>query len=137
MNIIVVVDNNNGMLFNNRRLSRDRVLAAKILDISQYTTLRISPFSEELFESLPDNVEVSDSFLDDAVAGDICFDENELLMHYAKKIDTFYLFKWNRNYPSDLKLDFIPSEQGMSLRKTEHFEGSSHDDITLEIWQRG
>lgn len=136
MNIICIIDNHNGMLFNHRRLSQDHVLNQKILEISQYTTLRMSAYSEELFEPLSDNVIVSDDFLEDAEPGDICFVEDRSLKPYGNRIDTFYLFHWNRSYPSDLKLDFLPSENHFSLRKTEDFAGSSHDDITLEIWQK-
>ena len=136
MNIICIVDNHNGLMFNHRRLSRDRKVSEKILEISQYTLLRMSPYSEELFDPLPDHVLVSDTFLNEAQPGDICFVEDRPLLPYESQIDTFYLFHWNRLYPSDQKLDFIPSEHHFSLRKTEDFTGSSHDDITLEIWQR-
>lgn len=137
MNIIAIVDDNYGMMFNHRRQSRDHLLSSKILEISQYTCLRMAPYSKDLFYTLPDNVIVSENFLNEAIPGDICFVEDRALLPYAKKIDTIYLFHWNRSYPYDFRLDFIPSEQRMFLRKSMDFEGSSHNKITLEIWQRG
>lgn len=135
MNIICIVDDHNGMMFNHRRLSRDHILNEKILDISSHTTLRAAPYSEDLFDSSSDII-FSEDFLDEAQPGDICFVEDRMLQPYSHQIDTFYLFHWNRSYPSDLKLDFLPSENSFSLRKSEDFPGSSHDRITLEIWQR-
>lgn len=136
MNIVCIVDDHNGMMFNHRRLSRDHILMEKILEISSHTTLRAAPYSKELFVSPSSDIIFSDNFLDEAEPGDICFVEDRKLQPYSHRIDTFYLFHWNRVYPSDQKLDFLPSENGFSLRKSEDFPGSSHDKITLEIWQR-
>lgn len=136
MNVIVAVDDVYGMMFHHRRLSRDRLLNQKILDISCHTTLRMSSYSASMFPDLPDNVCVSDDFLDEAETGDICFVEDRSLLPYAGKIDTMYLFFWNRHYPSDFKLDYIPAEHPMTLQHTEDFKGYSHPDIRLEIWQK-
>ncbi|MDD6258281.1 MAG: hypothetical protein PUA69_03400 [Erysipelotrichaceae bacterium] len=136
MNVIVTVDDAYGMMFHHRRLSRDRVLNQKILDICQHTILRMSSYSASLFPDLPDYVSVSDDFLEEADNGDICFVEDRALLPYADKIDTMYLFFWNRHYPSDFKLDYIPSEHSMTLQYTKDFKGHSHPDIRLEIWQK-
>lgn len=137
MNVIVTVDDAYGMMFHHRRLSQDRILNQRILNISCHTTLRMSSYSASMFSGLPDYVTVSDDFLDEAETGDICFVEDKALVPYAQEIDTMYLFFWNRHYPSDFKLDYIPSKEGMSLRYTEDFKGYSHPDIRLEIWQKG
>lgn len=92
MSIIVVVDDNYGMMFNHRRQSKDHFLSSKILEISQYTFLRMAPYSKELFDVLPDNVVVSESFLDKAAAGDICFVEDRALLPYVKKLTQFTYF---------------------------------------------
>ena len=56
MNIIVCIDDNQGMLFNKRRQSRD----VKVLeDIATLTdTLWISSFSEKLFENVSELAEL-------------------------------------------------------------------------------
>lgn len=136
MNVIVTVDDAYGMMFNHRRLSKDRIVNQKILDVSSHTVLRMSPYSADMFMNLPENVSVSEDFLDEAETGDICFVEDRALMPYEKEIDTMYLFFWNRHYPSDFALDYIPSKQNMELCHTEDFKGYSHSDIRLEIWQK-
>ena len=51
MNLIICIDTNNGMMFNNRRQSRDRVLIEHILDLIGNKKLWITNFSRELFEN--------------------------------------------------------------------------------------
>lgn len=136
MKIITVVEDSNGLMFNHRRCSQDRELRKKIEEISSGHILCMNPYSEGQFESLPANALVSEDFLDEAGEDDFCFVEDRELLHYKDRIGRFYLFHWNRAYPSDRKLDFIPSEQGMQLKYSEDFSGFSHDKITMEVWER-
>ena len=50
MKLIVCVDLNNGMLFNNRRLSRDRGLIEQIYSLVGENKLWITEFSKDLFD---------------------------------------------------------------------------------------
>lgn len=148
MIILAAVDNANGLLFNHRRVTRDRVLRRKILAITWKSVLWMDDYSAGQFQNdiqggedagesgaLPD-IRTSEHFLDEAQDGDFCFVEDRLLMPYKDKIESFYLFHWNRDYPSDFKLDFVPQEQGFHLAGTEDFPGYSHDDITMEVWEK-
>lgn len=158
MIILAVVDNAGGMLFNRRRVSMDRALRGKILELAAGAVLWMDGYSskqfrEEMSEMQQEEmsaarleadgrsgcgqkIHVSENFLDEAGDGDFCFVEDRTLMPYAEKIEKFYLFHWNRDYPSDFKLDFVPGEQGFSLADTQDFQGYSHDDITMEVWDR-
>ena len=61
--IIVCLDDNGGMLFNNRRQSRDRVVCEDVVKNLNGEKLFISPFSQILFENYKDCVSVSEDFL--------------------------------------------------------------------------
>ena len=49
MIVIVCTEDRGGMLFNNRRVSKDRTVIQKILELSEGKKLWIHPFSEKLF----------------------------------------------------------------------------------------
>ena len=52
MKIIVCLDNNNGMLFNNRRQSRDSVLIERIIHSLGEENLNIFEFSKGLLPNM-------------------------------------------------------------------------------------
>lgn len=135
MNVICFVDNRYGMRFNGRRLSRDRVLLQRVVELSQGSALWTDSFSRILFPDPPENLVVSENFLEEAPEGAFCLDEDRPLLPVAERIACLYLYCWNRDYPSDEKLDLIPEEQGMELVRTEDFPGYSHEKITLEVWK--
>ena len=47
MNVIICVDNCNGVAFNHRRQSRDKVLCQKLIE--RYKKIKVAPYSEPLF----------------------------------------------------------------------------------------
>ena len=89
------------MLFNHRRLSRDRRVCEKILDYSNEKELWMNAYSRKLFTDLTDinSIQVDEEFLDKSQS--ICFVENQDITPYLPKIDTLVLFQWNRDYPAD------------------------------------
>lgn len=131
MKLIAVIEDRNGMLFNHRRVSSDRILIDKIRKILQGHTLLIHPFSEQLF---PD-AKVDDHFLEIAGKDDFCFIEDCSAKAYEERVSDVYLFHWNRRYPADFFFDFPLNHFFMA--STEDFTGYSHEKITLEIWRRG
>ena len=130
MKIFICIDNDKGMLFNNRRQSRDSKLLEKIAEIVQNNKLWITEFSKNLFEN---DVVIDNDMLDKALEEDFCFVENLELSLYIEKITEIYLFHWNRSYPSDFKLN-LDMNTNFKLINTEDFAGSSHEKITLEVW---
>ena len=71
MIVIVCTEDRGGMLFNNRRVSKDRTVIQKILELSEGKKLWIHPFSEKLFEQEhPENCCVDENFLEKAGEGD-------------------------------------------------------------------
>ena len=64
MNVIICLDQNNGMLFNNRRQSRDRIVRKNILEYINGAKLYMDEYSFKQFsEDKADNIVVCDIFL--------------------------------------------------------------------------
>lgn len=134
MKIIVAVDEKNGMLFNKRRQSQDVKLREYILQRTKDGRLRMNAYSAKQFAAhQASHIMVDDCFLANANADDYCFVENEKVEHYNDKISTIILCKWNRDYPSDTKLD-IDVTRGWRCVAVEEIAGKSHEKITIEEW---
>ncbi len=132
MRVIVCIDDNGGMLFNNRRQSRDKAVIKKIEKITEGAFLWVNEYSQGLFQG---DVIVDDDLLVKAKEYDYCFIENIPLSEHIDSINTLYIFKWNRKYPYDFKLD-IDFERLYHIDTTEDIVGNSHERITLEKWIR-
>ena len=130
MKVIICIDDNKGMLFNKRRQSRD----VKILEdiVSLTNEVWIDSFSEKLFEGIKIKVNILDTFLEDAPKGAYCFIEDKHLKSHESNIEQLIIYKWNRSYPSDFKLDLDLKE--WKLVESLDFTGNSHDTITREIY---
>ena len=130
MKLIVVLDDNNGMMFNNRRQSRDRVLIDDIYN-SLEGKLYIDNYSAPLFKDK--EFIVATNLLDSASSNDCCFIENKSLINYTDKIDTIVIYKWNRIYPADMYFD-IKVDEKYKLSSFKEIIGYSHEKITKETW---
>ncbi len=134
MIVIACIDDNCGMMFNNRRQSRDRVIIEKIIDIAD-GQIWMNHYSYSLFEKGESHrINIDDAFLSEATEGDYCFVENCSLKQYEKYIEKIILFKWNRVYPADLHFDIDLS--GWMLSQSKEFVGNSHELITMEVYER-
>lgn len=132
MKVIICLDDNGGMLFNNRRQSRDKEVLKDIINNLKGKKLHISPFSEKLFADYSENVIVDEDFLNKASENDVCFVENKPLKDVSV-ISEITVYKWNRIYPSDLKCDIDFSLY--TLVESVDFKGFSHDKITKETYK--
>lgn len=136
MNIMIAVDDKGGMLFNSRRQSQDSVLREYILNITKNSVLWMNQYSRGQFGAVPLNVRISEDFLSKAGSGEYCFVEDKNIEEVSDKLETIILFHWNRSYPSDMKLDYDPSANGMHMKSTEDIVGQAHEKITVEVWER-
>ena len=132
MNIIFCLDDKNGICFNKRRQSRDKAVCERILEIVGSKTLRMSEESAKLFEK--SNIKAENNFLENAQKGDYCFAENGDFTKYCDKFEKAIIYRWNRTYPSDVKIntDFLKTKSRVSVTD---FEGNSHQKITEEIYE--
>lgn len=76
----------------------------------------------------------AEDFLELAKPGEYCFVENVSVKPYEEKIEKLILFRWNRKYPGDFFLDIDPSGKPWKLMQTDEFSGSSHENITMEVY---
>lgn len=136
MIVIVAVDDRQGMLFNKRRQSQDRILREKLLSMTKRKKLWMNHYSYSQFEQEGDNQIVCvDNFLDLAGEGEYCFVETELLQPYVEKVEKLILVKWNRRYPGDQFLDLELKQPEWTCVKSEEFPGSSHKKLTMEVYE--
>lgn len=136
MKVIICLDDNQGMLFNKRRQSKD---VKVIEDLATLTNkVWISPFSQKLFEGMSFEEQlqttVDEMFLCKAKVCEYCFVENENLLPHVDNIEQLVVYKWNRKYPSDFKLDL--NLQNWKLIETIDFVGNSHEKITRETYEK-
>lgn len=137
MIIIAAVDDRNGMMFNHRRQSQDKVLREKILALTAGKRLWMNHYSEKQFQGQDGlNINVDDDFLNEAAPGEYCFVEDKAVAPYEKWVEQIILFKWNRRYPGDLHFDIDVENPIWHLQRTEDFSGSSHEKITMEVYGR-
>lgn len=123
MVLIVCLDDDNGMLFNNRRQSKDALVRKRILELVGDNKIWMSEYSQMQFE------EGIDVYQNKGEA-DYVFAENpdDII---GMEFDKIIVYRWNRRYPSDKTL----SIEGKTLVSTYEFPGNSHEKITEEIYQ--
>ena len=130
MIVAACVDDGFGLRFAGRRQSRDRVLVQKLLELAQ-GRLRIAPDAMKLFAD--QCVYCGPDWLTGAGSGDWCFCEDASYMEQADAIEKIVLFQWNRSYPADTYFTF-PGQ--WACRSREDFAGSSHEKITIEVYEK-
>lgn len=134
MILIVCLDNNNAMAFNRRRQSQDRAARERILALTAGAPLWMNGYSAKLFGDVP-GIHVDEDFLDQAGPGEYAFAEFPPLSPYARKVERILAIRWNRVYPADARLDIPLKAPLWRLVKSEEFTGSSHETITLEVYE--
>lgn len=128
MTIYVCLDDRNGMLFNNRRQSRDAAVLADIRG-SLPDRLTIDPFSEKLIrEAGIPYLLAGDTLPEDAHF----FAEARAVAPLLTQGTMLVVYRWNRHYPADVRFDADLS--GFPLQSTREFPGKSHDTITKEVY---
>lgn len=132
MHIFMCLDDRNGISFNGRRLSSDRVVCQRIMGLAQ-GNLWIAPKTAKLFSEY--SVCIAADFLTRADMRDSCFVEDTEFFASMSKVTTMTIFRWNRHYPSDVKMpDSVLAE--WKLVSSIQFPGYSHDIITEERYER-
>lgn len=134
MYIIVCLDNNGGILFNNRRQSRDSAIVKDIAAMAG-DKLYMSAYSKKLFKNY-DGITVGEAFPYSEKEGDFCFAECEIPQSAADSAEGFIIYRWNKLYPQDVTFGISLPQNGFTLESSEDFKGTSHDKITKEIWKR-
>ena len=134
MILVICADAQGGLLFNNRRLSRDSALCEHLLDYCKEKPLWLNSYSASIFPCNASNIRVSEKFLEEAGVGEFCFAENADISTALKQAEEIVIYRWNRRYPSDIKL---PEKllSGRRLVSKDDFAGNSHPSITQEVYK--
>lgn len=141
MKLIVILDDNNGMMFNGRRQSQDKILKEYLLNMLGDNKLYMTEYSVKQFENsslrnfsdILSKIIVIDDFSNIA-ANDYVLVENTDITPYIDKITDIIICKWNKTYPSDTY--FTMSLDGWIKVTEEDIQGYSHEKITIEKWTR-
>ncbi len=128
MKLIVCLDDKNGMMFNKRRQSRDKILIEDVLELCKGEKLYANEYSAKLFpeksvEICENPAETNDGY---------CFAENFTVNE--EYVEEIIVYKWNRLYPADTCFNI--DLENWTLTETVDFEGSSHEKITRERYVR-
>lgn len=134
MTLVVCLDDNNGMMFNKRRQSADRMVDQAVLELSAEGKLYIDSYSAKKF---PDacllDGDHSSLFFDN----DVCFAETAYAvtasLHYADRI---IIYRWNKIYPADMYLPIDLTASAWKKLQTTELTGYSHEKITQEVYIR-
>lgn len=128
MKLIVCLDDKNGMMFNKRRQSRDRVLIENVLELSEGERIYTNEYSAKLFPEKA--IEVFENI--EEIENGYCFAENFTVDE--EYVEEIIVYKWNRLYPADTYFNI--DLENWTLTESVEFEGSSHEKITREIYRR-
>ncbi len=136
MKLVFCVDDRGGMMFNSRRVSRDKNMVSDLAEIIADSVLYIEPYSEELFAETPLNIICSSTLMASAEQGDFAFVERFDPSDFIEFADELIIYGWNRKYPSELKFDKDPEALGFALADVFDFVGNSHEKITRKRYVR-
>lgn len=134
MHIVVCLEDCNGIMFNKRRISSDKILISKIIEMTQNKNLWVSEYSKELFvdKELRNTRLMTVYDISDLVKienNDYFFIE-DILPDNLERCSELIIFHWNRRYPSDVK--FAYDLKDFTLVSSSDFKGFSHPEITEE-----
>ena len=136
MIVMVCVDDKNGMMFNKRRQSQDRVLRHHMLELAGDKKLWMNAYSRKQFSKEDESrIAVAENGFQNIRSGEYCFLEDEDPAQYTEQIEELILFHWNRIYPADFFCTLDLSE--WKRKTTEEFAGCSHEKITQEWYVKG
>ncbi len=134
LTVFICLDKGGGMLFNERRQSRDSKVIADIINSVGEDDLYIKPFSSELFSQADGIIESAAPF--DERDAKFIFAEDMISRAQLEKADKLIIYRWNKVYPADVYFDFSPTSEGMRLSYKLEFAGSSHECITKEVYKK-
>ena len=134
MTAIVCVEDRGGILFLKRRVSRDREVYRDIAE--NYIKVYMTSYSLPLFDGVKINTGVRLLPISEGERGEVCFVESGEIADNIHKISRLVIYRWNRTYPSDVKLGFDPENLGFKRVSTTELVGYSHEKITKDIYEK-
>lgn len=131
MKVIVCLENNNGITFNNRRLTKDKKIIEDIVSLVGDKEIICSSYSAELFLNYKVNLNIDDnSYLPNGT--NYYFLEN--IYPKYNNFSQLIVYKWNRDYPYDRTFSFDYNKY--KIKSIKDLNGFSHKKITRIIYER-
>ncbi|MDD8048603.1 MAG: hypothetical protein PHH04_03260 [Thomasclavelia sp.] len=118
------------MIFNQRRVSRDKKIIEDIIDSYEEDNIVADSRSKILFEDY--DIEYQNLPTETNKYQFIEFDD---LSSIKNKIEELIIYRFNRVYPKDMSLS-IDVNKNYELEDEEEFVGNSHDKITKDTYRR-
>lgn len=134
MKLVVCLDDQNGLLFNNRRLSKDSCLRKRLLEVSKNAPLWMNAYSAAQFTEGAESIKVDEAFLEKAGQDAYCFVENADVTSYAEQVQVLIVYRWNRLYPADTVFPLSLFTDKWKMVSSLDFPGSSHEKLTEEVY---
>ena len=131
MNLIVCIDERNGMLFHQKRVSQDILQRKDVYAYIKEQPLYIKKKSEALYEHK--NIVVIDDFYKIAHMEGYCIAEEELEETLLQKMNHIIVYCWNRHYQADT---YFKIPQNFQCEQVKEFRGYSHEKITRKVYRR-
>lgn len=129
----VCVDQRNGMAFHRRRQSMDRAVRTDLLAAAGGAPIWMTPYSGRQFTEKGANLRLEENPLSVAGPGALCFVEFPPLRPYLERLEGLILYRWNRVYPADQRLDLDPGAC-FHLISTQELQGYSHEKVVKEVY---
>ena len=126
------LDLKNGMFFNNRRQSQDKLLRKDILQMTKNSKLWMTQYTREQFEREKNFFAITENYFDEAGDEEYCFYEN--IHPVQSRMSRIIVYRWDKVYPADYRMKIRPEQ--FRLESTLEFQGYSHEKITKEVYVR-
>jgi len=134
VNLIVCLDDKDGMSFFGRRQSMDRALRERALALAGEAGLWMDAYSAGQF-SKEDRITVVSDFREETPPHAWYFLETGDIAEALDRAEKVAVFRWNRLYPSDRRFPYETLCAPWRKTLEEEFPGHSHEKITLEVYE--
>ncbi len=133
--VMLTLDDKNGTMFNKRRQSRDIKV---IEDMCRKTDspIYVTEYTAKLFAGFENRIKISSDPISECPDGCAVFLEGEAVGPHLDIIDALIIYRWNRLYPSDKKLDIDIEAAGFRQTALYDFVGNSHEKISKGTYKR-
>ena len=134
MIVMVCVDDKNGMMFNKRRQSQDRVLRQHMLELAGDKKLWMNAYSRKQFPKEDESrIAVAENGFQNIRSGEYCFLEDKDPAQYKNRL-RLILFHWRPNLPYRI---FAVLWICQWKQKTAEGSQAAHEKITQEWYVKG
>lgn len=134
MKVIVCLDKKDGMLFNHRRQSRDRVVISDVLLNYSENGLYVSEYSLSLFNASDKVHLVTNTLTNTEDTAAWRFVETAEVSDFVAEISELVVYRWDKVYPATES--FRVNWEDFDCVSMQEIQGYSHETICKEVYRR-